>query len=70
VEDGPMKFLLRDDLKARGIVFSNKHLIELEKMGRFPKRVRLGAQTVAWPETEIDSYQEKLLADRDAPKAA
>jgi prophage regulatory protein len=65
-----MKFLLRPDLKARGITFSNKHLLKLEAAGKFPKRVRLGELTVAWAEPEIDAYQERLLAERGAPKAA
>jgi prophage regulatory protein len=65
-----MKFILRDGLKARGIAFSNKHLIQLEKAGRFPKRVRLGDQTVAWVEPEVDAYQQRLVEERDTPKAA
>jgi prophage regulatory protein len=65
-----MRFLLRDDLKARGIRFTNKHLLKLEADGKFPKRVRLGDQTVAWPEPEIDAYQTALMEARNTPKAA
>lgn len=66
-----MKFLLRPDLKARGIKFSNKHLLHLEAKGLFPKRVYLGELTPAWPEPEIDEHQRKLLEARDtAPKSA
>jgi prophage regulatory protein len=65
-----MKFLLRKDLSARGISFSNKHLLDLERSGRFPKRVRLGAKSVAWSEPEIDEYQARLLAERTTEKAA
>lgn len=65
-----MKYLLRDDLKDRGIAFSNKHLISLERSGRFPRRVRLGHSSVAWIESEIDAWQTGLAAARDSPRAA
>jgi len=60
-----MKFLLRSDLKARGIKFTNKHLLTLEERGKFPRRAYLGERTPAWPENEIDDYQEARLAERD-----
>jgi predicted DNA-binding transcriptional regulator AlpA len=64
-----MKFLLRPDLKARGIKFSNKHLLHLEAQGRFPKRVYLGEQTPAWAEPEVDDYQRALLEARNKSAA-
>jgi len=36
-----------------------------EKAGRFPRRVRLGPQSVGWVEAEIDDYLEQLVATRD-----
>ena len=60
-----MRFLLRSDLKARGIPFTNKHLLKLEADGKFPKRVKLGEQTNAWVEEEIDAYQAALVAARN-----
>ena len=33
--------------------------------GRFPRRVRLGPQSVGWVEAEIDDYLEQLVAARD-----
>jgi len=65
-----MNFLLHGDLKLRGIKFTNKHLLTLEARGRFPKRVKLGEQTNAWVELEIEAYQQALLAARDKPKSA
>jgi predicted DNA-binding transcriptional regulator AlpA len=65
------KLVLRADLKAKkNIPFTNKHLLELEKRGIFPKRTYLGPQTPAWDEAEVDAYIEERFADRDAPKAA
>jgi prophage regulatory protein len=65
-----MKFLLRRDLKSRGIPFTNKHLLKLEREGRFPKRVKLGDQTSAWVEEEVDAYQQALAAARNETSSA
>lgn len=67
-----MRFLTRDDLKERGIRYSNKHLITLEQAGLFPRRVRQGGgKFVSWVEDEIDEYQRARVAARDAaPKRA
>jgi predicted DNA-binding transcriptional regulator AlpA len=65
------KLILRADLKAKkNIHWSNKHLLELERRGLFPKRIYLGPQTPAWAEDEIDALVEAKFAERDAHKAA
>lgn len=33
--------------------------------GRFPKPVKLGARSIAWPESEIAEWQEARKAERD-----
>jgi len=68
-----MKFLLRQDIQARGHRYSNKHLLTLEAAGKFPRRIRLaGGKTPAWVESEIEEHEAALVAARDAqpPKAA
>lgn len=35
------------------------------KDGRFPKPVKLGARSIAWPESEIIEWQEARKAERD-----
>jgi len=59
-------FLLRfDDLKAvKGITFSRSHLARLEEDGVFPKRVRVGANTIAWLESEVDAFIASKIAAR------
>jgi prophage regulatory protein len=42
------------------------HIDRLEKAGKFPKRVRVGANAVAWIEEEIDGWQ-KAKADARSP---
>jgi prophage regulatory protein len=61
-----MRFLSAEDLIARGIKFSRQHRHRLIKEGKFPRPVKLGANTNAWPEPEIDAYQENCIAKRDA----
>jgi prophage regulatory protein len=55
-----MRLYRYPDLKPRGIPWTNKHLITLEKRGDFPRRVQLGSNTVAWVADEVDGY----VADR------
>lgn len=50
----------------KGIGYSKVHLGRLEKVGSFPKRVRLGPKgRVAWIEAEIDEWIEARAAERD-----
>jgi predicted DNA-binding transcriptional regulator AlpA len=44
---------LRDEY---GITWSMMHLTRQEKLGRFPQRVRLGANSVAWVRVEIEEW--------------
>lgn len=62
VPSGPL--LNRDDLRSRGITYSNTRLIRLEKAGQFPRRLRLSPGRVAWLSDEIDGWLSRLAADR------
>jgi prophage regulatory protein len=63
--EAPMpRFLRFPQLKSeKGIPWSRMHVDRLEKAAKFPKRVRLGENTVAWREDEIDAM---LAAKSDA----
>jgi len=69
-----MRFLRFPELKTeKGIPWSRVHVDRLEKAGKFPKRVRLGVNTVAWREDEIDAMLAAAMMTReasDAPRAA
>ncbi|MDP6270253.1 MAG: AlpA family phage regulatory protein [Alphaproteobacteria bacterium] len=41
------------------------HLWRLERAGKFPRRVHLGANRVAWVEAEIDDWIAERLAARE-----
>jgi prophage regulatory protein len=53
---------LRD---KKRIPWSRMHVDRLEKAGKFPRRIRLGAATVVWIEAEIDAFMAAKLAERE-----
>ena len=46
------------------VPYSPQHILRLEKQGKFPKRLRIGARRVGWYLSEIETW----LAER--PKGA
>ena len=51
------------------VLYSYAHIDRLEKAGQFPKRVRLSRHRtgrVGWLETEVQTWLETRLAERDA----
>ena len=54
----------RSDLRRHGIKVSNSTLLRLEAAGKFPKRVRVGAHSVAWLASEIHEHIAQLAAAR------
>ena len=50
----------------RRVPYTRQHLSRLEKLGRFPRRVHVGPNRVAWLESEIDEHIASLAADREA----
>jgi prophage regulatory protein len=59
------RLLTYGDLKAIGISFSREHLWRLEAANKFPRRLYLSPQKIAWYEDEILAW----LAERDAERA-
>lgn len=55
----------REHLQRLGINLSPSTLLRLEAEGRFPKRVRIGAHSVAWLASELHSYIAMLATDRE-----
>jgi prophage regulatory protein len=65
-----MKLIPYIELRPKkGIPWSRKHIRELVKAGKFPAPVRPGEQTVAWVESEVDSWLEARIAERDSTAA-
>ncbi len=60
-----MRLLDEAGLREKGIKFSRQHRHRLIRKGEFPKPVKIGANTNAWPEAEIDQYIKDRIAARD-----
>jgi prophage regulatory protein len=60
-----IKLITASDLRLKGISYSKPHLWRLEKSGKFPKRVPIGAGRYAYVENEIDEWIETRVRERD-----
>lgn len=49
-----------------GIPYTPQHIARLEAAGKFPKRVRLGPNRVAWLLSEVEGWITERLAIREA----
>jgi prophage regulatory protein len=49
----------------RIVPYTPQHILRLEKQGVFPRRVRLGANRVAWLLSEIEEWIAARVAERD-----
>lgn len=47
-----------------GIPYSPVHIGRLEAAGKFPKRIKLGQNRVAWLLTEVEAWIDERLAQR------
>lgn len=56
--------LSRDDLQRLGVARSNSTLIRAESRGRFPQRIRLSANSVAWDRDEVMDWISARKAER------
>ena len=58
-----MRILSKRQLKEL-VLYSPQHIARLEKAGKFPKRIQLGANRVGWVESEVLDWLEVRLAAR------
>lgn len=49
-----------------GIPYTPQHIGRLEAAGKFPKRVQLGPNRVAWLLSEVDTWLNERIANRSA----
>jgi prophage regulatory protein len=60
-----MRVLSFPELKTeKGIRFSRAHIWRLVRASQFPEPIKLGVQTNAWNEAEIDAWLEARAAAR------
>jgi len=62
----PKQIVSKKELRTVcGIPYSPQHIARLEAAGRFPKRIQLGQNRVAWLLKEIDEWLDERIAKRD-----
>lgn len=49
-----------------GIPYTPQHIARLEAAGKFPLRVKLGPNRVAWLRAEVEAWVDERIAYRDA----
>jgi prophage regulatory protein len=57
------RLITRDELLTK-IPFTVQHIYRLEAAGKFPRRVRVGANRVAWVESEILDWMAQRIQER------
>jgi len=57
------RIIRKPELFSR-IGLSDATVWRLERAGKFPKRIRLGGNSVGWLSTELEEWIEKKAADR------
>jgi prophage regulatory protein len=60
----PSRLITKAELRAM-VPYTPQHILRLEKQGVFPRRIRLGANRVAWLLTEIEDWVAARVAERD-----
>jgi prophage regulatory protein len=58
------RLITRHELRSM-VPYTPQHILRLEKDGKFPRRVQLGANRVAWLLSEIDAWVAARVAERD-----
>ena len=62
----PMLVRLITKAELRQIVpYTGQHILRLEKSGKFPRRIQVGANRVAWLLTEVEAWVAARVAQRD-----
>jgi len=59
-----MRVLRRKELRAK-VGLHPATIGRMEAKGQFPKRVRLGPNSIGWLENEVDDFLKKLAAQRN-----
>ena len=60
--------ILRPRQLFKKVPYSPVHILRLEKVGKFPKRIKLNPDgyAVGWIEEEVDQWIADRVAERDA----
>ena len=67
--EGNMRILRIHEVVER-TTYSAMHLSRLEKAGKFPKRIQVGANRVGWLESEVDDFIKEKAENHRGPLPA
>ena len=59
-----VRFIRLSDVQE-AVPYSASQIWRLEQAGKFPRRVHLGANRVAWVEAEVSAWTSSKLQERD-----
>lgn len=45
--------------------YTGQHILRLEKTGKFPRRIKVGPNRVAWLLTEVEAWVAARVVERD-----
>jgi prophage regulatory protein len=65
-----IEMMTRDEVRERVVDWSDEWFRRQEDAEKFPKRVRLGDNTVAYVKREVMAWLAARIAERDAAKPA
>ena len=57
-----MQFIDAKQLEAK-VTYSRRQILNLEKAGRFPKRIALSSRRVVWDEAEVEAWMDRQRAN-------
>jgi prophage regulatory protein len=60
-ESKPKRILRRPEVMAR-VGVTHSQIDNMEKQGRFPKRIKISVKAAGWIESEIDEFIDKRIA--------
>jgi prophage regulatory protein len=63
-----MRLIRKPELRKL-VPYSDFHVWRLEQEGKFSKRIKLGPNSVAWAESEVNDWIKAKMAARDGEAA-
>ena len=60
----PCRLITRAEL-SQIVPYTGQHILRLERTGKFPRRIKVGANRVAWLLSEVEAWVAARVAERD-----
>lgn len=60
----PCRLITRAEV-SEIVPYTGQHILRLEKAGKFPRRIRVGPNRVAWLLSEVEAWVAARVAERD-----